>query len=183
MSATIAPPTPRPRPGRPPARARRLGGRARKTVLTVHILSSSVWIGIDIALGILAITAFSTSDAAVAATSLRALELFAVWPMFVMSVVCLLSGVVLGVGSKYGLVRYWWVAVKLAINVLMSVLIVTALRSGIGDAAEIGARLAAGDDTALPTDLLYPVVVAPSLLLIAVVLSVFKPWGRLRRAG
>jgi hypothetical protein len=28
-------------------------------------------------------------------------------------VVALASGVLLGLGSKYGLVRYWWVTVKL----------------------------------------------------------------------
>lgn len=161
---------------------RRLSGRARKSFLVLHILSGAAWFGIDLALGILAVTALVTDDAQTAGTALQSLELFAIWPMFGASLVCLASGAVLGLGSKYGLLRYWWVAAKLAINVLMSTLIVVALRPGIGEAASIGARLAAGDATAqLPTDLLFPVVVAPSLLLTAYLLSVFKPWGRIGR--
>ncbi|MHA6780169.1 hypothetical protein ACVGOW_04090 [Pseudonocardia saturnea] len=121
-------------------------------------------------------------DPATAGIALQAVDLFAIWPMFVASLVCLGSGVLLGVGSRYGLVRYWWVAVKFAINVLMSILIFFALRPGVGEAAGVGERLLAGDPTAVvPDGLIYPVVVAPTLLLIAYVLSTVKPWGRTRR--
>lgn len=161
---------------------RRLSGRARRSFLVLHILSGAAWFGIDLALGILVVTALVTDDPQTAGTALQAIELFAICPMFGASLVCLASGVVLGLGSKYGLLRYWWVAVKLAINVLMSALIVVALRPGIGEAASIGARLMAGDGTAaVPSGLLFPVVVAPTLLLTAYLLSVFKPWGRIGR--
>lgn len=164
----------------PPPRS--LRGRARKAVLTAHLLSGAAWFGIDLALGILVVTALVTDDPRTAGMALQAVELFAVWPMFGASILCLASGVVLGIGGRYGLIRYWWVAVKLGVNVLMSTLIVVALRPGIGEAASIGQRLMAGDPTAaLPSDLLYPVSVAPSLLIAAYLLSVFKPWGLIRR--
>jgi hypothetical protein len=163
-------------------RRRRLGGRTRKVLLSVHLLSAAAWFGIDLALGILVITAMLTDDPRTAGMAVRAVELFAILPMFGASILSLASGVVLGIGGKYGLVRYWWVAVKLAINVLMSTLIVVALRPGVGQAASIGERLMAGDPTAaLPSDLLYPVIVAPTLLITAYLLSVFKPWGLVRR--
>lgn len=166
----------------PPPRRRRLSGRARKGFLVLHIVAAAAWFGIDLALGILVVRALLTVDPAVASTSLLALELFAIWPMFGASVVCLASGAVLGLGSRYGLVRYWWVAVKLAINLLMSALIVIALRPSVAEAADIAERLAAGDPTAVvPADLLFPVLVAPTLLLTAYLLSVFKPWGPIRR--
>ena len=113
--------------------------------------------------------------------AVQAVDLFAIWPMFVASLVCLISGAVLGVGSKYGLVKYWWVAVKLAFNVIMSILILFSLRPGVAEAARIGARMVAGDPTAaVSAHMLGPVVVAPTMLLISYVLSVFKPWGRVR---
>ncbi len=143
--------------------------RARKWYLVAHIVSAGLWIGIDAVLGILACTALLSSDPAVVTTSLKALPLFAVWPMLTAAVLTLGTGVVLGLGGKYGLVRYWWVAVKLAVNVLMALLILFALRPGIDEA------------TTNPGGLLYPVVVAPALLLFASVLSVFKPWGRIRK--
>ncbi|WP_046471875.1 hypothetical protein, partial [Allosalinactinospora lopnorensis] len=163
------------------ARPRRLGARTRKAVLVTHIVSVSVWIGLDAALGVLVFTALLTDDTQVAAVAWQALVLIALWPMFTASLAGLASGAVLGLGGKYGLVRYWWVAVKLAINLLMSALILFALRPGLVEAAAYGRELATGS-TALPepTGLLFPVFVAPTLLLIAVLLSVYKPWGRIR---
>ncbi|USX55264.1 hypothetical protein [Lentzea sp. HUAS12] len=163
---------------------RKLSGRTRKAVLLVHVLSAAAWLGIDLALGILVVVALSTDDTTTAGIAIQAVDLFAIWPMFGASVVCLVSGAVLGLGSKYGLVRYWWVAVKLVLNVGMSLLIAFALRPGVREAAGIGERMLAGDPAAvIPSGILHPVVVAPTLLLLAYVLSVFKPWGRIRRSA
>ncbi|WP_199435442.1 hypothetical protein [Qaidamihabitans albus] len=166
----------------PTRRPFRLGGRARKAFLVVHIMSAGLWFGVDIALGISLATAMLTDAPQVAGVALQAIDVFAIWPMFGASLLCLISGVVLGLGSKYGLLRYWWVAVKFGINVAMSTLIFFALRPGVDEAATIGERLLAGDPTAaVPSDLIFPVVVAPTLLITAYVLSTFKPWGRTRR--
>ncbi|MFE0022813.1 hypothetical protein [Amycolatopsis sp. NPDC059021] len=166
-----------------PARPRRLGSRTRKAFLVAHIVTAGAWMGMDLALGILVCTALLTSDPGITAGSYRVLELFAGWPMLAASLLCLASGAVLAVGSKYGLFRYWWVFAKLVVNVVMSLLILFVLRPGLNDVAANAQRLAAGDTSlGSPSELLYPVVVAPSLLLFAFVLSVFKPWGRMRRA-
>jgi hypothetical protein len=163
---------------------RKLSGRARKALLLVHVLSAAAWLGIDLALGILVVVALSTKDVDTAGIAVQAIDLFAIWPMLGASIVCMISGMVLGVGSKYGIVRYWWVAIKLVMNVGMSLLIAFSLRPGVVEAARIGERMMAGDPSAiLPPDLMYPVVVAPTLLLIAYVLSVFKPWGRIRKSA
>ncbi|MFI6297506.1 hypothetical protein ACIBEJ_38340 [Nonomuraea sp. NPDC050790] len=162
----------------------RLGTRTRKVVLVGHIVSVSAWIGIDLALGVLVLTATITADTATAATAFQAAHLIAVWPMLTASLLSLATGVTLALGTKYGLIRYWWVAVKLAINLAMTTLIYLSLRPGLYAAAEHGRRLAAGDPaTQPPEQLIYPIFVAPSLLLAAVVLSVFKPWGRTSRRG
>jgi hypothetical protein len=160
----------------------RLTGRARKAVLVSHIVAAAMWFGVDLALGILAITALLTSDPQTAGIALQAIQLFAVWPMFGAAIVSLGTGVLLGLGSKYGLLRYKWVAVKLAINLLMAALLLVALRPGVNEGAAIGERLIAGDPTAeVPAGMLFPVFVAPTLLVIAFVLATFKPWGRLRK--
>jgi hypothetical protein len=161
----------------------RLSGRTRKTFLVLHIIAAAAWFGIDLALGILLVTAMSTTDPQTAGLAVQAVDLFAIWPMFAASLLTLGTGVVLGIGSKYGLLRYWWVAVKFGVNVAMSTLIFFSLRPGVDAAASVGERLLAGDPTAqVPPDLIYPVIVAPTLLLVAYVLSTFKPWGRTRRS-
>jgi hypothetical protein len=44
---------------------------------------------------------------------------FVVWPMLVSGLVCLATGLLLGLGTKWGLLRYWWVLVKLVVNLLL----------------------------------------------------------------
>src|ERR687889_1413 len=164
------------------ARPWRLGARTRKGVLVVHIVSAGVWIGIDVVMAIVIFTALLTNDHNTRALCYRALELFAVWPLLTTGLVCLASGVVLGLGTKYGLVRYWWVAIKLVLNIVLSALVLVALRPVVTEAAEQGRRFAAGEPASLAVgDLIFPPIVSPTALLIAFVLAVFRPWGRIRK--
>ena len=158
------------------------GARGRKSVLVVHIVSAGGWIGIDVVMGIFVFTALGTNDDGIRALCFRALELFAVWPLIATGLVCLASGGVLGLGTKYGLVRYWWVAIKLAMNVVLVVLVAFALRPGVIEVAEQGRRFMVGEPVSLAVDgLIFPPIVSTSALLVATVLAVYKPWGRIRR--
>ena len=162
------------------ARPWRLGARTRKGVLVMHIVSAGAWIGIDVVMGVVVFSALLADDDT-RALCYRALELFAVWPLLAAGLVCLASGVVLGLATKYGLVRYWWVAIKLALNIVLTALVPIALRPEVIRAAEQGWRFAAGEPASLAVgNLIFPPIVSPTALLIAVVLAVFKPWGRIR---
>ena len=162
------------------ARPWRLGARTRKGVLVVHIVSAGVWIGIDVVMAVVIFTALLADDNT-KALCYRALELFAVWPLLTAGLVCLASGVVLGLGTKYGLVRYWWVAIKLVLNIVLTALVPIALRPEVAKAAEQGWRFAAGEPASLVVgNLIFPPIVSPTALLLAAVLAVFKPWGRIR---
>jgi len=164
------------------ARPWRLGARTRKGVLVVHIVSAGVWIGIDVVMAVFIFTALLANDDNTKALCYRALELFAVWPLLTTGLVCLASGVVLGFGTKYGLVRYWWVAIKLVLNIVLTALVLVALRPEVSKAAEQGRQFAAGEPASLAVgNLIFPPIVSPSALLIAVVLAVFKPWGLIRK--
>ena len=159
----------------------RLGARARKGVLVAHIASAGAWIGIDVVMAVLVFTALLAESGGTKALCYRALELFAVWPLLTTGLLCLASGVVLGLGTKWGLVRYWWVTMKLALNVLLVALVPLALRPEVIEKAEQGRRFMGGEAASLAVgDLIYPPIVSPTLLLVATVLAVFKPWGRIR---
>lgn len=162
----------------------RLGRRTRRAVLVTHIVSASAWIGIDVVVAILAVTSMTTDSAQTRAVAYQALGIVAVWPMFLAGVGSLLSGLLLGLGTKYGLVRYWWVAIKLCLNIVLTTLILVALRPGIDELSAYGrAVLRGGTPAGVDTgQLLFPPAVSMTALTIAVVLSVFKPWGRLRRS-
>jgi len=98
------------------------------------------------------------------------------------SVLTLLSGVLLGLGTKWGLLRYWWVLVKLVLTLAAAVASLVALRGTIHRA--ISLLPASGPVDVGPAA--ASLVAAPSVALCvygaATVLSVYKPWGR-RRAS
>jgi len=168
-----------------PARTRperRLGRRTRKAVLTAHIVSAGAWIGMDVVMGVLVVTAMVTGSTSTEALCCRALELFAVWPLFGAGVATLVSGVVLGLGTSYGLVRYWWVAAKLVINLVLVTLVALLLRPGVAEAARYGEALAAGRPSDIDLSSMFmPPLVSTTALIVATTLSVFKPFGRIRR--
>jgi hypothetical protein len=110
-----------------PAVRWRLGVGTRKGVLVVHIASAGAWLGVDVVMAVLVFRALLTDDGRAKALSFRALELIAVGPLLACGLLCLLSGILLGLGSRYGLLRYWWVAAKLALNLLLTGLVLVAL--------------------------------------------------------
>jgi hypothetical protein len=159
----------------------KLGARTRKGILVVHIASAGTWLGLDVAMAVVIFTAVFDHDAATRALCYQAVKLFAVTPLFAAGIICLASGVVLGLGSRYGLVRYWWVAMKLALNIMLTGLVPLALTPGLSGLSELGRELAAGHlVTATVGNMIYPPIVSPAALLVALVLAVVKPWGRIR---
>lgn len=173
----------------PPQRAwrlgtRRLGGRARKVTLLVHIIAAGTWIGIDVVVAIMVLVGWFAESDATRGTAYQALGLFAVWPMLIAGLTSLASGLVLGWGSKYGLIRYWWVAVKLVLNVVLTTLVLLALRPSIPDVVAHGQALSAGQSSDRDvSQLFFPPAVSLVALTFATTLSVFKPWGRVRRVA
>jgi hypothetical protein len=137
----------------------------------LHVVSAGAWVGIDVVLGVLVVTALL--DRSAAATVLPVLPLLP-GPLLVTGLVCLASGLALGTATRYGVVRYWWGLVKLVINVVLVVLVALVLRDGLGRAAATGA------DGPVPAGLLFPPAVSISALLLASVLGLVKPWGRVR---
>jgi hypothetical protein len=58
-----------------------------------------------------------------------------------------------------------------------------ALRVAVNDATTYGNALAAGGPSRTLTDLIFPPVISSAGLVFATVLSVYKPWGRVRRGA
>jgi hypothetical protein len=141
---------------------------------------------VDVIVGTMVLGAWLSDDTRVAGVAYQALGMFVLVPMLAAGLVCLVSGVVLGLGSKYGLIRYTWVAVKLVLNVVLCVLILVLLRPLLAQVSEYGRDLTAGTAGApgaeqAVSSLVFPPVVSLVALVFASWLSVFKPWGRTRK--
>jgi Na+-driven multidrug efflux pump len=158
----------------------RMRPRTRKGVLVAHIVAAGAWIGLDVMLGVLVFTPLFTSDPAVAALCYQVLPLM-LWPILLSGLTCLVTGVVLGAGTHHGLVRYWWVLVKLILNVVLTLLVLVLLSPGLDEAAAVGRQLAAGATVSADlSNLVFPPIVSGTSLVVATVLAVYKPWGRVR---
>lgn len=158
-----------------------MGTSLRRAVLVVHIVSAGAWIGIDVVVGVLVFAGWFSDDPAIQGLAYQALGTFAVAPMLTSGLVCLASGVLLGLGTRFGLLRYWWVAVKLVMNVVLCVLILVLLQPGMPDVVEHGRIVAAGGNSPVDVSrLFFPPAVSLTTLTVATVLGVFKPWGRIR---
>ena len=110
----------------------------RKFVLLTHVLSSVSWIGVDLVMAVLSFRGLASDDPQTVATAYGALAMFCVPLLLTLGLLSLASGVTLGLGTRFGLVRYWWVATKLVISLLLTTLVLVALRPTLGDAAVRG---------------------------------------------
>lgn len=158
-------------------RARRLPPGWRKAVLSVHVVASVGWLGVHgsmLALVWAAVAGPGGREAALGAAGL--LSGLLVPPL---SLVALASGLVLSLGTPWGLLRHSWVAAKLVLTLLL----VVGSNLGIGPAvralaADPGA--AAGSE---PASALGALSVSFTVLLATVLLSTVKPFGRIGGSG
>jgi hypothetical protein len=165
-----------------PTRRWRLSGRTRKAMLTVHITSAVGWLGVDAVFAIFVVITFTATDPMLLGVSYYALDVFVFWALLTAGLTCLASGLVLGWSSKWGLLRYWWVAVKLVLNIVLTALVPLVLASELEKSGAYGRALLSGTVTMdPPAHLIFPIVVAPTALVFAIVLSVYKPWGLVRK--
>lgn len=153
----------------------RLGARSRRFVLIVHVASAGTWLGMDVVLGVLVGTALA-APAATAAALAGAIGTFVGWPIVAVALLTLLSGAVLGLGSKYGLLRHWWVTTKLVITIVLIVLVLALLVPSVVDL--VAATDGAPTGFEFDRQLIFPPIVSTTALLIAITVSIVKPWGR-----
>jgi len=157
----------------------------RRVVLTLHVLFGVGWMGLDLGLLVLVITGLTSDAGATVAASYTAARLVIPVVVPVLAVGMLGTGVLLGLGTRWRLTEWTWVMVKLVLGLVLTTLVFVALLPGAlslptdlaGTAAEV--RDAVGR---AGRDLLYPPVVSFTALGFALVLSIWKPWGRTRWA-
>lgn len=164
---------------RTPTARRRLSRRARHVVLIAHVVASVAWIGVNLAMLALVVTGLTSSDGQVVAVAQQAVTIIVPPVVPALAIITVASGVVLGLGTRWGLVRHRWVLAKLVMSVIMLALVFVALLPGALGADTPDPSLSA-DALRAETDLgqmLFPPVVSSVALLVATVLSVTKPGG------
>lgn len=165
---------------------RRLTPATHKSLLLLHIVVSVGWLGLNVANLTLAITGLLTDDPGTQHAAFGAMYLIGGPLLIPVSLLALGSGVLLGWYTKWGLVRYRWVLVKLVLTVVAVVLIPLSLLPGLRELSELMAATPAdrqADTGPLALDMLAAGLVSTAMYVTSAVLSVLKPWGRTRRVA
>jgi Predicted integral membrane protein (DUF2269) len=150
----------------------RLSPRARRALLSAHIVISVGLLGDVAGFIAVAIRAAGTDDPEVARASYDILAMFSTFFGIPLSFGALLTGIALGRGTKWGVVRYPWTTAKL-------LLILTVVLMGafvLGPSVEQMRDGSGGVEGRILLGALWDLVALGS----ATVLSVFKP-GRERQ--
>ncbi|MEU0176059.1 DUF2269 domain-containing protein [Streptomyces massasporeus] len=156
----------------------KLNRRSRRAALVVHVTVSACWLGLTLGLLALGISAATTGSPATAEASVRAMKLFADWLLLPVAFLTLLSGLLLSLGTKWGLARHRWVYTKFWLTLATTTATVFALRPGVNSAVT---AVAAGGPLPDAGDVLFGPVVSLSAYVFMTVISVLKPWGKTRR--
>lgn len=164
----------------------KLSRPARRAHLVIHVIASAGWLGLTVGLLALGVTANTTGSSAVVEASVRAMKLFADWLLLPLALLTLTSGLVLSLGTPWGLARHRWVWTKFWLTLATTAATAFALRPGVNAAA---AAVSAGHPLPDGDDVLFGPVVSLSAYLFMTAISILKPWGptrrgrRLREAG
>jgi hypothetical protein len=151
----------------------------RRAGLTAHVAVSVGWFGAVVVSLILALAGLLAADPVVVRAAWLALALVGWWALVPLSLLSLLTGLVQALGTRWGLVRHYWVIVKLVLNLIATgvLLLYTQTLDQLAEVARSadGASLV-GTGVVDLSPVLHSVA-ALVLLLGAVVLSIYKPAG------
>jgi hypothetical protein len=150
----------------------------RKAGLVAHVAGSVGWLGVVVASVVLGIVGMTSADADVVHAVYLVLEPLGWYALVPFSVLSLVTGLVQALGTRWGLLRHYWVLAKLAMNLFASgvlLLYMQTLTFLADTARDLGPN---GDVSALrtPSPVVHAVA-AVALLVTALMLSVYKPRG------
>ena len=148
-----------------------MGPRLRKLTLTAHTTCSVSWLGGVAAFIPLAVIGITSQQPQVVRTVDLGLDWIGWFVLVPLSLASLLTGVILSLGTDWGLFRHYWVLAKLALNVFGSGALLEYMLQ-LDNTMRGEGRMAGAGDMGLPR-----FVGALAVLLVPVVLSVYKPRG------
>jgi uncharacterized membrane protein len=153
--------------------------RLRKFVLTAHITSSVGWIGAVVAYLALVVATQTSRDAQTVRAAFIAMEPITWFALVPLAFASLLTGLIMSLGTPWGLFRHYWVLAKLLLTVLATLVLLSQTQTisymasvAVDPSTDLG-RLGGGGQ------FLHPGL-GLLVLLVIVTLSVYKPRGMTR---
>ncbi|CAM4040165.1 hypothetical protein [Saccharibacillus endophyticus] len=154
----------------------------RKLILTLHVITTMGWLGSAAAYIPIASYALSNQNANTIKATIQIMSLVANVIVLPVAFASLITGIILSLGTKWGLVRHLWIFFKLVFTAL-AVFMLVAYTFELNHAVAIAEKgMLSNEDLNVlqsPIHLIHPI---GGLLIVisAAILSVYKPKGMTR---
>jgi len=154
-----------------------LQAAGRKAWLTIHIVCSVGWMGAVLAFVALDVTTVTAGSVAVLRAAYIAMDLITRWAIVPLAAAALATGLVVSLGTTWGLFRHYWVVVSLLLTAVATLVLLVQVPL-ISHRAELAALSSTtdGDIRALGNLLLHSIG-GTLMLLVILVLNMYKPQG------
>lgn len=154
----------------------------RKLTLTAHVTFSIGWLGAVAAFLVLSIAGLTSHDAQMVRGAYLSMDLISRFVIIPMCFAALATGLIEGLGTRWGLFRYYWVVLKFGLSILATLALLHHQFRAVSEAAKrVTGASAQGLFNANLNPLKIELVRTPSLailvLLVITTLGVYKPWG------
>jgi hypothetical protein len=151
--------------------------RLRKFALAAHITLAVGWIGAAAGYMALDVAAATSQDAQTLRAAYLAMELIAWYVIVPLALASLLTGLVMSLGTKWGLFRHYWVLISLLLTIIATVVLLVETQT-IGYFAAMAANpTTSGDELRALGSTLVHSVGGAVVLFVILVLNVYKPRG------
>lgn len=152
--------------------------RVRKIALALHLTVSIGWVGAVVAYLVVGVAATTSRDDATIRGAWIAMELIGWWAIVPLALATLGTGILMAIGTPWGLFSHYWVLVSLGLTAFATVILLIHMPdvSLLADAA----RVSTGADLQALGGDLFHAGTGLVILLAVLVLNVLKPAGLTR---
>jgi hypothetical protein len=150
----------------------------RKFALSAHLTFSVGWIGSVVSYLALGVTAATSADTQTVRAAWTAMELTGWYVIVPLALASLLTGLVMALGTKWGLFRHYWVLISFVLTVFATVVLLLHMPT-VTATAEVTREAEGTTLEGLGGDLGHPGIGLVVLLVIQV-LNIYKPAGMTR---
>jgi hypothetical protein len=159
-----------------------MGPRLRKLMLFLHVTSSVGWIGAAVAYVGICVSVVLADSATTVQALYHVMQDSVTYVILPFGIISFVTGLVVSLGTVWGLFRHYWVIVKFGINVV-SLVVLYVYTDMIGTMvadAEMAASMGHDPGELQSPGIMSHVLAGVVLLLVATWLAVYKPKGQTR---
>ena len=150
----------------------------RKVALAAHLTFAVGWIGAAIAYLVLGVAAEASDDPETVRSAWVAMELIGWYVIVPLAVASLVTGVVMALGTRWGLFRHYWVLISLVLTAFATIVLVLHMPS-VTSNADAARDADATHLAVMGGDVEHPAI-GIVVLVVVLVLNLHKPKGLTR---